>query len=109
MSNHTPGPWVAQGHKVYGPSHHESKHPNGRIFIADVARGTHRADPLLDGGADRFEFDSETDVRLIAAAPEMLEMLLELQECASYWSEYDVPLGIKERLDEAIRKARGEE
>lgn len=46
---------------------------------------------------------------IVAAAPEMLEMLLELRECAEYWSEYDVPLGIVERLDETIRKARGEE
>ena len=38
---------------------------------------------------------------------DMLAMLEELQECAYYWSEYDVPLGIVERLDETIRKARG--
>ena len=39
---------------------------------------------------------------------DMLKMLTELQECAEYWSEYDVPLGIKERLDEVIKKARGD-
>lgn len=39
---------------------------------------------------------------------DMLKMLLELQECAAYWSEYDVPLGIKDRLNETIKKARGE-
>jgi hypothetical protein len=50
-----------------------------------------------------------TDRWLIEAAPKMLEMLLELRECAEYWSEYDVPLGVVKRLDETIRKARGEE
>ena len=40
---------------------------------------------------------------------DMLKMLTELQECAEYWSEYDVPLGIVERIESAIRKARGEE
>lgn len=40
---------------------------------------------------------------------DMLKMLLELQECAAYWSEYDVPLGIKDRLNETIKKARGED
>ena len=31
-----------------------------------------------------------------------LAVLQELKECASYWSEYDVPIGIHERIDEAI-------
>jgi hypothetical protein len=39
---------------------------------------------------------------------EMRSVLTELQECAAYWSEYDVPLGIHERIDNAIKKSRGE-
>lgn len=35
----------------------------------------------------------------------MLDMLIELQECADYWSEYDVPLGIVDRLNDVIEKA----
>ena len=35
----------------------------------------------------------------------MLDMLIELQECADYWSEYDVPLGIVDRLNNVIEKA----
>ena len=31
-----------------------------------------------------------------------LAVLLELKESAEYWSEYDVPIGIHERIDEAI-------
>lgn len=37
----------------------------------------------------------------------MLNVLLELQESASYWSEYDVPLGIVDRINSAINKAVG--
>ncbi len=46
---------------------------------------------------------------MTALEKEMLEILLELQECASYWSEYYVPIGLVDRLDETIRKAKGEE
>jgi len=72
---HTPGPWVHEGHLIYGPEHVLSKHPNGRVLIAEVIEGSYRADPHLDGGADRFDFCSKADVRLIANAPELLYAL----------------------------------
>ena len=86
--SHTPGPW-------------------------EVRRGIKQwtVDYLACGKFKRniaHVWDDE-DARLIAAAPDMLAMLEELQECAYYWSEYDVPLGIVERLDEVIRKARATE
>jgi hypothetical protein len=46
---------------------------------------------------------------LFAAAPDMLEVLQELNECASYWSQYDVPVGIHDRIKLAIAKAKGEQ
>ena len=45
---------------------------------------------------------------LLAAAPAMLEVLEEIEECSRYWSEYDVPLGLHDRIQAAIAKARGE-
>lgn len=36
---------------------------------------------------------------------ELLSVLKELQESASYWSEYDVPLGIVDRINNAIKNA----
>jgi formate dehydrogenase maturation protein FdhE len=36
---------------------------------------------------------------------ELLAVLKELQESASYWSEYDVPLGIVDRIHAVIAKA----
>ncbi len=32
----------------------------------------------------------------------VLAVLLELKECSDYWSEYEVPIGIHERIDAAI-------
>ncbi len=45
--------------------------------------------------------------RLMAAAPDLLAICLELVESAEYWGEYDVPIGIVDRLNAAIAKAGG--
>ncbi len=37
---------------------------------------------------------------------EMLNLLKDLQDSASYWSEYDVPIGIVERINEVIEKSK---
>jgi hypothetical protein len=58
-----------------------------------------------------FYDDPETVAmfQLFAAAPDMLEVLKELDKCASYWSQYDVPVGIHDRIKSAIAKAKGEQ
>ena len=50
----------------------------------------------------------QANARMIVAAPTMLEVLEEVEECSRYWSEYDVPLGLHDRIKAAIAKARGE-
>ena len=37
-------------------------------------------------------------------APQMYSLLKELQESASYWSEYDVPLGIVDRINDILKR-----
>ena len=37
-------------------------------------------------------------------APQMYSVLKELQESASYWSEYDIPLGIVDRINDVLEK-----
>ena len=37
-------------------------------------------------------------------APQMYNVLKELQESASYWSEYDVPIGIVDRINDVLKK-----
>ena len=118
--SHTPGPWIMEGHFVFGPTHELSRHPNGRVLVAEVIRGSHRADPQLNGGANHFSFDSLHDARLIAAAPEMLECLEHIQGIVSEsqgvagwhqngqvasWDE----LGLREEIDGVLAKAGGEE
>jgi hypothetical protein len=93
MSNHTPGPWYAIPHP---------EHPHGKSRIDN--------DPYVPWGIfGQIAYVAPNNAHLIAAAPELLAVLEELRESASYWSEYDVPLGIVERIESAIAKARGEE
>ena len=60
------------------------------------------AEMYLDRG------QNETNSHLIAAAPDLYDVLQELEESVDYWSEYDVPLGIQDRIRNVLRKARGE-
>ena len=78
----TPGPWMNEDHMIYGPKHEQSKHRNGRVYITRVEQGVVRADPGLDGGADRFGFDSMADTRLIVALRNNAEALIEVAEAA---------------------------
>jgi hypothetical protein len=52
-------------------------------------------------------FRNPADIRLLVAAPELLSVCKELAASAAYWSDYDVPVGIVERLRAAIAKAEG--
>lgn len=88
--SHSPGPW-----------RYELEDGRGSIYDAN-GRG------LIGCNEDAVFFKPE-DKALIAAAPDMLAMLEELRECAYCWCDYEVPVGIVERLDETIRKARGNE
>ena len=111
LSWHTPGPWIAEGHQIYGPKHEESKHPNGRILVCNVIRGSQRRDPQLDGGADRFELDSEADVALIACAPALLDAakqaLIFMENCFEVEPPDDHELEIYHALRQAIASAGG--
>ena len=80
---HTPGPWDGKD-----------------IFFRSV-----------NGFSFSFPFDDNDEAsancRLIAAAPEMLDILMELFESAEYWSEYDVPIGIVDNIKNTIEHATG--
>jgi hypothetical protein len=67
------------------------------------------SDGIMDGqrAFERVQ-ERERKKQLAAAAPYMLEVLEEVAECADYWSEYDVPLGLHDRIRAAIEKARFE-
>lgn len=106
--NHTLGPWEWDKRMRTWGLYPKGKVPNCHSNTTyEICRIT----PEPVEGADYWQ-GAEWQHRaaaLLGSAPAMLSMLLELQECAEYWSEYDVPLGLKERLDAVIREARGEE
>lgn len=93
MSKHTPGPWNV------GLSEVRVDCDDGTCFVIW---------PNTKLSSEEIALATRANARLIAAAPELLSVLEELQESASYWSEYDVPLGIVDRINAAIAKAKGE-
>lgn len=93
--HHTPGPWTFYADLP-------STEPNWHI-VTNASRMRVLANVHIE---PRNEIDL-ANAHLIASAPDLLEVLQELQECAAYWSEYDVPLGIQDRINAAIAKATG--
>ncbi len=84
MNTFTPGPWHVLKHVgVYA----------GPNLIASIHS------PIPE--------PTRSNARLIAAAPDLYTVVKELEESASYWSEYDVPLGIVDRIRKALAKAEG--
>lgn len=49
--------------------------------------------------------DAELIVRAVNAHDDLLAVCRELLDSAEYWSDYDVPLGIVDRLRAAVEKA----
>ncbi len=88
MNQHTKGPWHLE---------------TGEFYCAVRTEHQVIANMRFVGGCY-----NKRDATLIAAAPELLAVLQELAESAEYWSEYDVPVGIVDRINDAIAKAGGE-
>ena len=87
----TPGPW-----ETLSFSQHELQ---ADFAMVKIGKRVH-----MVGYSD----EDKANARLITAAPELLAVLQELAESAEYWSEYDVPVGIVDRINDAIAKAGGE-
>ena len=103
MSAHTPGPWTLVTvptscgicHKIGPfPPKREGGAARHACLYADYQSQGNPADDELEANAC-----------LIAAAPDMYAVLCELAECSQYWSDYDVPLGIHDRIVAALAKA----
>lgn len=89
MSEHTPGPWAANG-------------PEEEIGEAVCSLGDGWC--VVASEANPNEYEPEADARLIAAAPNMLEMLEEItfqirrgQDISEWYSE----------IIDTIKKAKG--
>ena len=85
QSKHTPGKWKSIGETVTTA--------DSKIFIADTHYGDPRT-PLTDRG--------ESNARLIAAAPELLEALKDAADILK--NHYGA---VPEKIEQAIAKAEG--
>ena len=94
-ARHPPGPWAID----WNVSRLDIFSADAATLVATIRRST------LSAGIDDV---AKANARLIAAAPNLLAVLQEIEESADYWSEYDVPLGIVERIRAAIALATGE-
>ena len=81
---HTPGPWSVGA-------------PTGLVNQISIQPCI----GVVYGAGDEIK----ANAALIAAAPDMYAVLRELAECSQYWSDYDVPLGIHDRIVAALAKA----
>lgn len=80
----------------------ESMH-NGNFCIVERVRDTYLMPKIGAFVGELLQADTaELRARLAAAET----MLKELRECASYWSEHAVPVGIVDRLDATIAKVK---
>lgn len=91
MSNHTPGQWESGGASMDG------------VHVLCGDRIICYCHSYIGEGIE----STKANARLIAAAPDLLDVLIDLQESALYWSEYFVPVGIVDRINAAIAKATG--
>lgn len=94
VEQHTPGPWELSYDKG-----------SGRDIVSSLGSLPICTVRISWVGDKQYH----ANARLIAAAPDLLAVLQELRECADYWSEYDVPVGIVSRIDAALGKARSPE
>lgn len=87
----TPGPWeLHESGAIVGPKI-DDKPIWLRPVIARFETGVKREDAIL-----------------MSESRNMYAVLSELEESCEYWSEYDVPLGMVDRIKSALKRARGE-
>ena len=81
----------------------ENKHTPGQITALSDQFVCHPASRSIN----EIEMAGEIMRDLLKQRDELLSICAELQESAEYWSEYDVPLGIVDRLKAAIASVKG--
>lgn len=99
MSKHTPGPWEARGHIVMG----KDEMPVAAIWVQGYSLPDNPEPEDVRKFADALEKD-KANARLIAAAPEMLEALENIEN-----DDAHMPAAIWDLIQKAIAKAKGGE
>ena len=103
MSKHTPGPWRILSEECDRPYIRiRGSKPGTRYKVANVMT------PAWEGVDPREVDETRANARLIASAPDMLSILQDLYDSARYWSEYEVPIGIVERIKKVLEAVNGQ-
>jgi hypothetical protein len=80
-------------------------------FETDFKSDSHNFDDMIQAAAELRRLHAanidcvEHFNAIKAERDELLAVLKELQESSAYWSEYDVPIGIVDRINAVIAKA----
>jgi len=99
-AQHTPGPWAwSDGHTLRAVTPNPDASSVHTILSSDG-----RECGYLGSNFRATLAELDADKQLIAAAPDLLEALIELRDCTTYWN---VPLGIVAHINDAITKATG--
>jgi hypothetical protein len=94
MTKHTPGPWILRS---AGEILHGVPHPFDFVEVSKLRYVT------AEGKSER---EANANARLIAAAPDMLNALLDVLD---FWDDPNMSMSeLKERVRDAIAKAQGE-
>jgi len=108
MSNFTPGPWEVGGHEGDLQIWPSVVFDNNRMPITIAVLPLDKYDRLKDwpedGGPSKM---MEANARLIAAAPEMYDLLRRLNETPDYFEMADVSTEIPELLQRIDGEERG--
>lgn len=81
----------------------ESKYQT--VLMTDLKFDDPMRSPVICDLYGQATEEGKANAKLLSAAPDMFNVLSELQESAEYWSEYDVPIGIVDRIKNALDKA----
>ncbi len=107
MGDHTKGPWVAGENPYDGHNYLTMVTTENRLGMSgtEICTATHNWNEVVAGEVRISWAEAEANARLIAAAPEMLEALLQYRNDLRYPPKGDSLERRLERVERVIAKA----
>ncbi|WP_175724712.1 hypothetical protein [Burkholderia ambifaria] len=107
-ANHTPGPWTFSRWDQFGDARFYVSQQDGAPYTPNYSDVATLIAETVSGDLVRVQ---EANARLIAAAPELLDLLIKARRYVGMVTEIagDDPIfGVMDEIDAVIAKARGE-